>query len=124
MVRYAVLLSLVVFLSCKKDKQSNTGIVGKWQRTQVYTSPGGAGYWHNSNDNPKMRIELTVSGNVISNHEPYAKFKTYKTVGADSIQFTTTSGQKTYNRYELENGKLNIWFSCFEGCADRFAPAK
>lgn len=122
--RYAFILLLVAALGCSKNKTGNTGFVGKWQRMQVYISPGGAGYWQASNDNPKVKLELTASGNVISNREPYSKFATYKIVGTDSIEFTSTSGQKTYNRYELTSGKLDIWFSCFEGCADRFAPSR
>lgn len=119
MVRFAPVFLLTLF-SCAKDKQSGTDIVGKWQRTEKYASPGFPVDWQKANDNPKVKVEFTADGKVISGSAPYADFASYRTFAQDSIEFTTTTGQKNRYTYFIENGKLTIWFLCIEGCGDRF----
>lgn len=120
MTRYALLLLLIAFVSCSKTEQRNTGIIGKWQRTEVYSSPGFPVDWQRADDYPKVRVEFTADGKVISNSSPYIEFASYRTFAQDSVQFTSTTGEKRTYNYAVENGKLTIWFLCIEGCGDKF----
>lgn len=124
-MKHFIWLALLILVGgCKKEAveqdQDQSGIIGKWLRVEQYVSPGSGGSWMATPDNPPVTVEFTAAGKVISNHPFYTNYTDYRTAGTDSLELTNGSGNKRHTTYTLNNGKLTVYYTCIEGCGDRF----
>jgi len=111
-----IIASLVVFSSCKKSGVSNTGLIGRWQETESYISPAGPTDWKPSTTH--LVIEFRTDGKLLGLPE----INRYKILSDSTIEVWSTNGNQNYTWQirELTSTKLELWYSCFEGCASRF----
>jgi len=129
MKKFIIVLLLTLSInSCKKDKQSNSIIIGKWKLIERYDDPGGGnGNWKIVPDSlsyilefkkdytfSKINNTVTIGGiydiNPISSYYQQLVLK-YNNNSLDSLNFY----------FEQENLILNgSPYSCDESCAKKF----
>jgi len=118
---YSIIFAfLLVFVSCKKSGVSNTGIIGRWQETETYMSPAGPTNWMPSTTH--QVIEFTVDGKLLG----LSDVNRYKLLSDSTIEVWSSNGNHNYMWYirDLTSTKLELWYSCFEGCGSRFKSVR
>ena len=111
-----IIATLIVFASCKKSGVSNTALIGRWQETESYISPGGATDWKPSTTH--QVIEFRSDGKLLG----LPNINRYKLLSDSTIEVWSNNGNQnfTWQIRELTSTKLELWYSCYEGCAGRF----
>ena len=117
-----------IFFSCKKnDSIETTTLVGKWKLTEIYLDPGdGTGKFVKVNGG--KILEFSADGEVSSNSSlcsmisnGFMDKSTYTIVeNSDQISFLKIEKCPTDYSFALQGNQLTIYYSCIEGCGERF----
>ncbi|MBX9784641.1 MAG: hypothetical protein K2X48_15230 [Chitinophagaceae bacterium] len=122
MKQFAFFLLLVVFISCNKNEnpQSDNSFAGKWIEFENYISPGTAWYWQ-----PAKNVTVQINSNLsyTSDNDSYFWGRSGKIENLTDSTFLLRSpafASPLNCNYKLEDGVLEVWYPCIEGCGSRF----
>ena len=123
-MRYSYLiffLILLAFSSCKKSNISGHNHTGRWQETEFYESMGaGPAGWQPSSSH--RVIEFKADGKL----NGFSEVNRFKLLSDSTLEVWSTSGffRYTWRIQELTEDKLELSYSCVEGCGGRFVAVK
>jgi len=123
---------ICAFYSCKKQTYAplTADLPGTWNMTEVYSNPGGGGYWKPASalDNAQY-IKFGANGELTSNI-PYlanptgAAFTRYIKPDSVTLKFIRTDNTYENYAYSIKSSTLEMSPTgpdiCIEGCATRF----
>ncbi len=123
-------LFLSGLVSCKKDEiVVNNGLVGKWQLTELYSSPGdGSGSW--SKAPYSESIDFRPDGQFVAlGGKSSFKFYTLKLQDSTIVLYNNDSTQAEKYTVRLrtnnsQSSQLELSYFCIEGCAERYKAIK
>lgn len=117
-----IALTLLLFISCKKDTQDDlsvTSLEGNWKATQWQNDIGNgstpfsnipAQYNYYLNFLPNNNFE----GNYIFNVNNFDKYRVVDSIFVMLYKQNTTDSMRLW--YELNNNSLTVSFQCIEAC--------
>jgi len=117
---FSFFLFLVILSSCKKESNTGNSFIGRWQETETYMSMGGPANWVTST--VYREIEFKPDGRLIG----LPDVNKYRFLNDSTIEVWSTSGiyRFDWRIQELTREKLELSYSCFEGCGSRFVAVK
>ena len=124
MMRFLLIVLLAAFAACNKDefKKHNYTLEGRWQRIEIFMSPGDAGSWQPDKSETPVTLEFTADGKLVSNDQFYSNFTGYQVTGDNTIEFQPPLNGTMRAVYFSFNSatQLTLTFACIEGCGERF----
>ena len=125
MKKITILVFITAFIACEKAETNepfitDNSLFGKWVEYENYISPGTAWNWNAANN---ITVTLKPDLTYTSNNDNYfwgtngsIENLTDSTFSLKSPLYN--SGLKCY--YKINNGVLEVWYPCIEGCGSRF----
>ena len=130
-----LLLFLVAIASCsrpvEKGKVFSTGsLLGKWEYTEYYISPGGRVEWQPVQPAGQI-VEFNADGTFSSVASFSETFLNYEIIDSTTVKFTPASTPSGYvlMRYEINDSEGTLLLHsiqpmCIEGCGHKFKRTK
>jgi len=117
---YIFFLFLIILSSCKKGNSTNNSLIGRWQETEFYESMGGPASWQPSSSH--RLIEFKPDGKLFG----FSELNRYRFQTDTTLEVWSTSGffKYTWHIQELTEEKLELSYSCVEGCGGRYVAIK
>jgi len=116
-----------IFFSCEKSSNAiqNEGIIGKWQLTEYFMSPGDAGAWYPADNSILHTIEFKADGSFISSDAAYEGAIGYRQSDSTKINFIlpTQIPSETECYFQLQDNNQTLILSpvgCIEGCSNKY----
>jgi hypothetical protein len=117
------------FSGCAKLHQDNAGIfakniIGKWQYTQRFYSPGGPLFYQSTTELGQW-IAFDNSEKLTSNMPSFGRFDNYHIMDSIKIKLSSRSQPDRLYFYKIDSIKNSLTLSpadyiCIEGCDDIF----
>lgn len=139
MKSYVIILSILLMFGCSSDDSkptTNTSLIGKWKLIEQYFDPGdGSGDFQTVESQRIIEFfndeTVKINGDFCFMSSEIGDVETgVFTVTSDEASDTTFDGEITPDTcgsgnvkvfFNLQaNGSLVLWFSCIEGCAQKF----
>lgn len=121
----ATVIICLTVCACKKSATAiqNEGLIGKWQLTEYFISPGDAGAWHDAEG--IHTIEFKTNGAFISSDEAYNGAIGFVQVDSVRIRLVlptqVTAEIECY--FQLQDNNQTLILSpvgCIEGCSNKY----
>jgi hypothetical protein len=121
----------VTIVSCKKNNNAegpyNDSIIGKWKIIEVYADPGdGSGKFRKTDSKKSLEITsdsiFVKNGNVcnININTQREEKSSYVILSNNTRQVLKADICSTDLNIKVEKGILTIYYSCIEGCGEKF----
>lgn len=136
MLKYIVAgIIIFVFLSgCRKNFDYVTGpiensIVGKWEFTEYFISPGDAGKWHKAKPQGRV-IHFKADGSFSATRDGFKAFTKYELISPGKIRLSAAnSGDTRLLGFSIDTDHAWLFtypgdVICFEGCSDKYRLVK
>ena len=129
---FITLLSILL-ISCSKNNTSahllnpDNSIVGEWNATEYFISPGDAGKWYPIKDNTSIKIQQDSTYQQINNGKEEKGILGITTKWNAKAIYLRKNGSSDSLFYFLSVRKdtMELWgVGCIEGCATRFIKTK
>lgn len=120
---------MIILLACNKSAPSyyNSGLVGKWQLTEYFISPGDAGKWYPATG--VNTIEFSSDKSFKSSNGAYNNAIGFTIIDSAKLEFVlptqVPSVMECY--YAIEDNGATLVLSpigCIEGCSNKYKAVK
>jgi hypothetical protein len=117
----------IALVACNKSSSSiqNDGLLGKWQLTEYFISPGDAGAWHAADNLTMHTIEFRTDNSFVCSDNTYNGAIGFNIIDSNRIELILPtqipSVQECYFQVTGNGQRLILSpMGCMEGCSNTY----
>ena len=122
----AIIVCLLLVACNKSGAQlKNAGLIGKWELTEYFYSPGDAGSWHLADASTKHTVEFRTDKSFECSGSGYNGAIGYNLLDSNKLELIlpTQIPSTLECYYEIKDGGATLILSpvgCIEGCSNKY----